>query len=206
MTHQSKDSQKPDRWFLHQNPKLGLSMFASDEDLKVLASSKTWFADGTFDMSPKEFEQMYFIHVEYKGEPMPIVYCFLKTKKTEAYLEVFRVISRNLDRIMPPGMNVLAKDMMMDFETAERKAFSQIFPGIRVRGCTFHYGHALLRNIGFIGLKLQYADENSLVRAWVRELLALPFLPSFLVGDAWEIEVKHYLRAMSYLLCNEKKY
>ncbi len=88
--------------------------------------------------------------------------------------------------------------MMMDFETAERKAFSQIFPGIRVRGCTFHYGQAVLRNIGFIGLKLQYADENSLVRAWVRELLALPFLPSFLVGDAWEMYLRDPRQAVNH--------
>ncbi len=84
-----------------------------------------------------------------------------------------------------------ATTMMMDFESAERNAFATCFPNIRILGCTFHYGQALIRKIGQIGLKVQYSDKNSLVRAYVRHLLALPFLPTFLVPDAWNFYLRN---------------
>jgi hypothetical protein len=37
-------------------------MFASREQLKVLLHSNVLFADGTFKVSPKLFEQLYVIH------------------------------------------------------------------------------------------------------------------------------------------------
>ncbi len=185
ITHRSKETENPERWFLFQNEALGVLMFCSNKDLWVLANSEIWFADGTFNMCPKEFEQLYFIHVEYMGEPMPIVYCLLKSKKKEVYSEIFRVISYNIQRIVPRGFRIRTAAMMMDFESAERNAFSEVFPAIRVRGCTFHFGQALIRKVTNIGLKVQYADKDSLVRAWIRELLALPFLPSYMIRDVW---------------------
>ncbi len=77
-THRSKHSGgPPERWLLYENYATGTVMFASDHDLSILSRSPIWFADGTFKMCPKEFAQLYCVHVEYKGEPMPVMYCFL---------------------------------------------------------------------------------------------------------------------------------
>ncbi len=194
ITHQSKHSSgTPERWLLYQNKDSGTLIFASDQDLNVLSQSPIWFADGTFKMCPKEFAQLYCLHVEYLGEPMPIMYCFLTGKTEPIYREVFQTLMLHLNRILPAGTPIRATDMMMDFETAERNAFKLFFPNIRVRGCSFHFGQALLRKIGQIGLKLQYSDSESLVHSYVRHLLALPFLPTFLVLDAWHFYLQYPL-------------
>lgn len=45
-----------------------LMVFASDEQLKVLLQSDVLFADGTFKVTPKLFEQLYIIHGLQHGE------------------------------------------------------------------------------------------------------------------------------------------
>ncbi len=197
-THRSKHcSGEPERWLLYSNANSGVLIFASDSDLLALSQSKMWFADGTFQMCPKEFHQLYFIHSEYRGEPMPLVYCLLRGKTEAIYLEVFNAISQMTQRVLPPGTPLGLQEMMMDFGSAERNAFSRVFPTARVRGCTFHYGQALIRKIGEIGLKLQYNQEDSLVRLWIRHLLSLPFLPPFLVADAWNFYLSNPLNLLN---------
>ncbi len=45
-----------------------LMIFASEEQLNVLYQLDTLFADGTFKVSPKLFEQLYVIHGMENGE------------------------------------------------------------------------------------------------------------------------------------------
>ena len=45
-------------------------MFSSEEQLKVLLQSDVLFADGTFKVAPKLFEQLYVIHGFQNGEGM----------------------------------------------------------------------------------------------------------------------------------------
>lgn len=45
-----------------------LILFSSEEQLKVLLQSDVLFADGTFKVSPKLFEQLYVIHGFQNGE------------------------------------------------------------------------------------------------------------------------------------------
>lgn len=51
----------------HQN---GMLIYASDADLGVLHVSEFWIGDGTFEMCPKEFSQLYTIHGFKNGEGM----------------------------------------------------------------------------------------------------------------------------------------
>lgn len=43
-------------------------MFASEEQLNVLFHADVLFADGTFKVSPKLFEQLYVLHGMQNGE------------------------------------------------------------------------------------------------------------------------------------------
>ena len=54
-----------------------LLVFASDEQLKVLFQSYVLFADGTFKVAPKLFEQLYVIHGLQCGEGTRILLTFL---------------------------------------------------------------------------------------------------------------------------------
>ena len=45
-----------------------LLIFASDEQLNLLYESSTIFMDGTFDITPAYFKQVYLIHAERFGQ------------------------------------------------------------------------------------------------------------------------------------------
>jgi hypothetical protein len=51
-----------------------LMIFASEEQLKVLNQSDVLFADGTFKVSPKLFEQLYVIHGIENGEGIYLLF------------------------------------------------------------------------------------------------------------------------------------
>ena len=51
-----------------------------------------------------------------------------------------------------------------------------VFPGISAKGCAFHWTQAVWRQVQDIGLKPAYSQRSSIYN-YVRQLLALPFLP-----------------------------
>ena len=51
-------------------------MYSSEEQVNVLFSSDTLFADGTFKVSPRLFEQLYVIHDIQHGECMFLFFFF----------------------------------------------------------------------------------------------------------------------------------
>jgi hypothetical protein len=57
-----------ERLLLHQEN--GMLIFASNDDLRVLHDSEFWVGDGTFEMCPAGFAQIYTIHGFRHGEGM----------------------------------------------------------------------------------------------------------------------------------------
>ncbi len=53
-----------------------LMIFSPEEQLNVLYQSDTLFADGTFKVSPKLFEQLYVIHGMENGEGIYLLFLF----------------------------------------------------------------------------------------------------------------------------------
>jgi hypothetical protein len=45
--------------------------------------------DGTFRSSPREFIQLYTLHVEIFGKNFPVIYLFLAEKSEKVYTEAF---------------------------------------------------------------------------------------------------------------------
>ena len=51
---------------------------------------------------------------------------------------------------------------MIDFELATKQAYEELFPGITVRGCLFHFGQNLFKNLMKCGLKQEYMENPEL--------------------------------------------
>ncbi|CAF4447358.1 unnamed protein product [Rotaria magnacalcarata] len=56
-------------------------IFASDQQLKLLYESSTIFMDGTFDIAPAPFKQVYLIHAEKFGQGLPVAFCILPNRR-----------------------------------------------------------------------------------------------------------------------------
>ena len=50
--------------------------FSSDEQMRHLANSHTWFIDGNFKVSQPEFKQIYVIHAFLEERSVPVVLLF----------------------------------------------------------------------------------------------------------------------------------
>ena len=91
----------------------------------------TGFGDGTFQICPTLFFQLYTLHTRVAGYYPPCVY-FLLPNKTEAtynrMLAIFRQLALRIDPL----------EFLVDFELAAMNAFRRAFPEADVTGCFFH--------------------------------------------------------------------
>jgi len=65
---------------------------------------------------------------------------------------------------------------MSDFELANMNANRDAFPGVIIKGCLFHFGQSIWRNVEDKGLRSSYVDDRE-VRQQIQHVLGLPFVP-----------------------------
>ena len=111
-------------------------MFASNQALKHLSRSTTWFMDGTFATAPRIFQQLYIIRVLLGLSAVTCVYAFLSTKSQSAYEKLLRAI---LDKCNHLGFNPDTTNVMTDFERAMLNAISAVLEShVFSRGYFYH--------------------------------------------------------------------
>ena len=67
--------------------------------------------------------------------------------------------------------------VVMDFEAAVWGAFRSVFPATTLRGCSFHWGPAVWRQIQDDGLGPTYRRKKNICK-FLLEILCLSFLPA----------------------------
>jgi hypothetical protein len=99
--------------------------------------------------------------------------------------------------------------MMSDFELGSRNAIKEVYIGIKVRGCAFHFHQALWKKLQALGLVRAY-KRNKAFRKTVKLLMGLCFLPPEYLLEVYNIvkdervglrdyELPLYLRFLAYL-------
>lgn len=161
-----------------------IMIFSTQANLKKLFKAEIWFADGTFDVVPSIFFQLFTImgsvYQIYKGEErkfaIPLVHALLENKTEEAYTKVFEVI---LSQAQKYGLRVqLPQAVMSDFELAIINAIKTHLNPNSVHLCFFHLCQNVFKKIISEGLKVKYMDENdSSIRDAARSMCALAFVP-----------------------------
>ena len=124
-------------------------IFASRRHISELANSKRILCDGTFYAAPTLFRQMYTIHGEIHGHSFPLLYGFLHDKSRATYERFFRNV-KSLFNIS--NLTIRWEPLIIDYEVAAHQAFREVFPNVEMKGCNFHFGKALWRNLQANGL------------------------------------------------------
>lgn len=162
-------------------------VFSTRRNLELLATSRIWYLDGTFKVSPSIFTQVFTVLGTYNQNPLdpestivpfPFAYCLLSSKETCQYSAVLRALVSTAEEYGIAGLRPRA--VMTDFELAIINAVRQTFIDISVNTCFFHFSQNLYRKIQELGLQASYNSADPGVRDYTHMTAALAFVP---VGD-----------------------
>ena len=153
-------------------------VFATNDNIQLLAESPSWFMDGTFKTAPELFFQLYTIHSCTAKKVLPCVYALLPNKQQATYNRLFEILKEHQNNLAP-------QNVMVDFELAVLNAITTSFPDSSKKGCFFHFSQAIFKKIQSLGLQVRYKDDEDFAHK-VRMLAALAFVPEADVIDAFE--------------------
>ncbi|KRZ02936.1 hypothetical protein T11_1088 [Trichinella zimbabwensis] len=114
---------------------------------------------------------------------LPVVYYLTVKKDLPTYSWIFEVLHSKAEEL---GIQLDPAKFVCDFETALIPAIQGNFPNTRVQGCFFHFCQGVLWQVGRLGLRTDYIN-NQKIRKKVKMLMPLAFLPTNLVPAGFEI-------------------
>ena len=95
------------------------------------------------------FTQVLNVMFDVHGKVIPVYHVLMTAKTADLYTKLFRRLKTRLPSCKP-------KTIMIDFEASLALALRNVFPGVRVAGCRFHYAQAVYRKIKSTDLHTYY--------------------------------------------------
>ena len=135
--------------------------------------------DGTFQTAPVQFYQLWTIFIAVDGHTLPAIHSLLSAKTQELYKAIFENIAIHIPQLKPVAS-------MSDWESASRNAIREVFPGINVYGCWFHYSQRIWAKTQKLGLSHGFKNTPEITR-FIRQLMAIPFLPAPLIYPTYTL-------------------
>lgn len=154
-------------------------IFATNSGIQSLIESEEQHGDGTYDTWPKQYYQLYtvFAKVRASHHLIPCIFSLLPSKTTEVY-EVL------LKEILKLTKGALPKVFMIDFELGMLKALNNVFVGVEVKGCYFHWKQAIFRKMQKSNILNAY-NTNAQFQEGVKKLYALVCVPEGYVAEVF---------------------
>ena len=139
-------------------------IFATSDNLDTFYNADSWYCDGTFSVSPKNFYQLYTIQTLVEGSMIPLAFALLPNKKEDTYIKMLNTFK------------YLPQQVSLDFELAASNAFKKVKKGIVINYCLFHLGQSIYRQVQQLGLTQEYCSSVQFKQR-VKMLTCLAFLP-----------------------------
>ncbi|KAL8584578.1 hypothetical protein ACOMHN_002308 [Nucella lapillus] len=155
-------------------------LFFTQHQLDLLKTARRWFVDATFKVVKAPFTQLWSVHtfarVDNKTKQLPLAFALMSGKRRRDYQAVLRALKGELRRLHGEDAFFSLEAALADIEAAVWQAFRQEFPGVELRGCSFHWGQAVFRKIQELGMQQGFNTDPAL-HHYCKQLLALPYLP-----------------------------
>ena len=151
-------------------------MFSTNALLDIAARASEILGDGTFKITPKLWHQVFVISVQVTSDVyVPVAVFLLPDKMGTSYSAAFSLFKEALET---RGLSLAAKWFMSDFEPAIKIAFTEQFPLIKPKGCSFHFSKAIISKVQKSRFKADYTKkENFAFSAFMRAILGLVYCP-----------------------------
>lgn len=148
-------------------------LLGTESSLKLLSEANCWLIDGTFEVVPSIMRQLFSIHGQIGNEIVPLIFCIMSSKSTEAYREMFYELCKCACEY---NISLNPKKIISDFEKASVKAAKEFFPSTSYKGCLFHFGKIIWRRVQTEGLSRKYGNDEDFSMQ-IRMLKSLAFVP-----------------------------
>lgn len=164
-------------------------IFATEQNLKLLAEAEFWIMDGTFRCSPKLVYQLYTIHAmvgdqESTHQILPLVYGLLSGKSEHCYFIFLELLKNNTyNRI---NLELNPRIIITDFEKAAINACKLSFPRSQHKCCFFHFVQIIWRRIERAGLSQRYSQDSQFAHK-LRHITSLAYLPPDEILAAYQL-------------------
>ena len=152
----------------------GISIFATDENLRKLQECGTVYMDGTFKVCPRPYQQVFEVFGDFQGHVVPLVHVLMENRTTGDYRQVLGFLKRAVRRVSHHRWR--PQTVVCDYEQALHAAIETELPTSQISGCYFHFNQALWRKIQELRLAGDYRQSWRL-RGHVRKVMALGYLP-----------------------------
>ena len=154
----------------------------------MLKKAKLYLLDGTFEVCPDAFSQVYIVLAAFEGEfdgeyeTFPAAIALLKDRHEDTYDNLFSIILEQIGEHRP-------ESVIADFETGVHTVARRLFDCTSY-GCLFHLLQAWKRRrdqLGLMRLKQRDLEFNH----FCDQIRALAYIPEDEVSAKWE-QVKKY--------------
>lgn len=149
-------------------------VFGTEQGLRHLCRSATWYMEGTHATAPAPFKQIYITRASLGESAVTCVYALLSGKTQEVYQELFSSIQKKCQEL---GFDPDPLHIVTDFEQAAIRAIeATLGEHLTHRGCFFHLTQSTLRKIQELSLVEKYRDDDN-VKLFCGMVDGLAFLP-----------------------------
>lgn len=148
--------------------------FCSITSIPLMGATPHLNSDGTLRTAPRLFYQSYSIHVWDEFSMKLTVYAALPNKNFETHDSLLTQLAVYVQH---NGVSLAPTSILIDFEIAAYRASSKKFPLASMKGCQFHFGQNIWRQIKEKGL-VSYANKGDDARREIANVPMLPLLPA----------------------------
>ena len=133
-------------------------IFGTDEALRHLALTSTWFMDGCFSMAPRLFQQLYIIRAPLGESAVTCVYALLPGKSQNIYEGFLRAVVERCEEL---GYSPDPSKVHVDFEKSMMNAVHAVLGShVNIGGCFYHLTQSSFRKVQELGLVEQYRADK----------------------------------------------
>lgn len=161
-------------------------LFSSEQVKRTICQCSDFYGDGTFKSCPLPFAELYTIHGDIgstinQTNIVPLLYALMSRRDTQSYVILFNLIKSVL-----PGWN--PQKFKVDYERAVINAVTEIFPGIEVKGCFYHYNRAIWTKSRNLGID---RSQDKIIIRMVALSAVLPLLPLEEIMNGWQYIIRN---------------
>lgn len=150
-------------------------ILGTKSSLLFLSRCDCWIMDGTFHVVPVIFRQLFSIHGVFNNEIVPLVFCIMSSKSKKAYQDFFYQL---LKIAADWNIHLNPKRIISDFEKTISTAAKEFFPSTSYKGCLFHFGQIIWRQVQKHHLVSKYGIYN--IKFFFKYTIIIDFCVIFL--------------------------